>query len=256
MADDTDFSTELRVRTRRQHAASDAMVNLTMPLALSSPHVYRLVLKSFYFIYSAMEEEFEKRRRMHPKLNGIYYRQLLRAAAFERDLCYFYGADWAREMGPPSKETARYIAEMKAAVKTEPTLIIAYSQPLCVGLLAGGQTMSGWVRKSFGCQDGQGTQIFDFSDTIQDVAAFREEYSGRLNSLNLDRAARDRIIAQKRLVFAANESIFSELRRTAPYRKRVLSLLLRVVALVALLVLIIYIWFEPFRWAIMSAVKR
>lgn len=130
-----DFATELRVRTRQSHALSSAAWSLTVPVALSSPKVYRLALKSFYFVYLAIEAEMERLRRMFPKVSAIYFPEILRTKAFEEDLLYYYGPSWQTEMGPPSACTVEYVKTMHDAVEKDPLLIIAYCQ-VSSGLLA------------------------------------------------------------------------------------------------------------------------
>jgi heme oxygenase len=123
-----DFSTELRERARQSHSLSHSAVNLTAPIALSSPLVYRLLVKQFYFVFMSMEMEMERLRRNFPKVSNIYFRELLRTAAFEQDLAFYYGVSWRDTMGPPSPATVKYIAEMQSAVAKNPLLIISFCQ--------------------------------------------------------------------------------------------------------------------------------
>lgn len=125
---DMDFAKELRVRTRRSHALSRAAWTLTLPIAMSSPEVYRIALKAFYFVYQAIESELERLRRLYPKINAVYFPEILRANAFEDDLLYYYGPSWRTAMGPPSECTVQYVRALHDSVEREPLLIIAYCQ--------------------------------------------------------------------------------------------------------------------------------
>lgn len=220
--DDEDFSTELRTRTRRQHDLSTAIVNLSAPLALSSPKVYRMLLVSWYWIYKTMEVEMEERRRRYPKVSAVYFRELLRTAAFEEDLRYYYGEDFAKRIGPPSQATAEYIQEFKECVDQDPTLIIAYCQTMYLAMFGGGAIVKKWISSAFAPPPGKGSKIFDFSDTIDDVREFQREYNDAVNRIALTRKEKDRLIERKRKIFADNDTIFAEIRGSRTYNMRVL----------------------------------
>jgi heme oxygenase (biliverdin-producing, ferredoxin) len=121
-----DFTTELRTRTRQAHRASNAAVTLTAPLALSSRAVYRLGLKAFYYVYQAMEAELERRRVDCPAVASIYFPELRRAPAFERDLAFYYGPSWRATMGPPSRATTKYLEEVRRSVDENPLRLVAW----------------------------------------------------------------------------------------------------------------------------------
>lgn len=123
-----DFAVEIRVRTKRQHSVANAAVNLTAPLALSSPRVFRLLVKSFYHVYLTLEDEMERLRRSYPKVSAMYFREVLRTKGFEEDLAYFYGPAWRTSMGPPSPATVEYVSKLRNAVEQNPLLIIAFCQ--------------------------------------------------------------------------------------------------------------------------------
>jgi heme oxygenase len=127
-----DFSKELREGARQKHSLTIAAVNLTAPIAFSSPLVYRLLIKQFYFVFLQLEVEQERLRRSYPKISTIYFRELLRTAAFEQDLAYYYGESWRTTMGPPSPATVKYVSDMQRAVDENPLLIIAYCSVRCL----------------------------------------------------------------------------------------------------------------------------
>lgn len=239
-----DFATELRASTRRHHRASDALVGLAAPLALSSPAVYRLVLASFYRVYHALEDELARRRHLHPKVGRVYYPALLRARAFERDLAFYFADE---PLPPPSAATRAHVAELRAAVREDPVVLVAYSQTLYMALLAGGAALDKWVRVAFGVGD-EGTRIFNFRDTISNVPQFRKQYNETLNSIALTRQQKDAIIERKKRIFELNDAIFSELRQTAAYRTRVLAVVMRVLAVFALAALLVRVLQSNSAW--------
>lgn len=217
-----DFATQLRTHTVNQHASSSTIVNLSAPFALSSPRIYRLLLVSFYYVFKALEEELETRRLLYPKISPIYFRELLRTPAFEKDLGYYYEC-YANDMTnipPPSPATCAYVAEMRAAVNEEPVLIMAYCQALYMGLLSGGVVIRRWLINAFGLTPPMGVAIFDFSDTISDVSNFKGAYADAINRVSLSDALKARIIAQKKRVFECNNELINEVCSSNDYQRR------------------------------------
>lgn len=247
-----DFATQLRVGTRTHHGVSGTLVKLSAPLALSSPEVYRLLLTSFYYIYKALEEQMETCRLQFPKIGVLYFRELLRTKAFERDLAHYYGLNFHNEIPSPSTATAIYIDDMRAAIAEEPVVLFAYCQALYMALFGGGKIIRGWVVRAFNLESDHGCAIFDFSDMIPDVDAdaFRRLYADALNSVALSDAQKMRIIEQKKRVFEGNDTIIKEVCASGLYRRRVVSVLCRFLAIVAILIAVVKL--VPFAWSAIS----
>lgn len=214
---DIDFASELSSRTRRHHAASDSLVNLTAPLALSSPRVYRLLLAAFYHVFRALETELDACRRLHPRLSTVHFAVLQRTAAFEADLIHYFGHDFRSVIPPPGAAVRAYISELRAATADEPVLLVAYVHSLYLALLAGGGVLSRWLVTAFSLTPPTGVAIFDFP-AIADRGQFRADFRDAINSIPLSRSERERIIAQKMRVFDGNDRIFREVASSVTYR--------------------------------------
>ncbi|CDF38541.1 unnamed protein product [Chondrus crispus] len=226
MSEDS-FSEELQTRTRRQHDLSNTLVNLSAPLALSSPDVYRLLLVSWYWIYKTVETKMEHFRLTYPKVGAIYFPQLLRTGAFEDDLRFYYGSDFEKRIMPPSKATADYIKNFVQSIENDPVCIIAYCYTMYLGMFGGGPIVKRWVRSAFSLPPGKGTKIFEFSDTIPDIPKFKKEYKDAMDRIALSRDEKERIVEMKKQVFAHNDTIFAEIRKTATYNRRVISVVVK-----------------------------
>lgn len=221
-----DFSVRLREETKREHSLSTSIVHITAPLALSSPRVYRILLASFYHIFASLESLLESNRKLHPKISGVYFRQILRTEAFEKDMRYYYSLDVKSTSWPlPSEATQKYIETMTAEIEKDPVLLIAYTQTMYMAVFAGGNILRKWIGKAFGYGDGVGVAAFDFSATVTDTKAFVKSYDGALNRIALTEEEKERIIACKKRIFDMNDTIFQELRTTKTYIMRVLFLL-------------------------------
>lgn len=238
------FSEELRTRTLRQHDLSDTLVSLSVPLALSSPDVYRILLLSWYWIYKTIESKMEELRRCYPKVGAIYFPQLLRTSAFEDDLRYYYGSDFEQRITPPSKATADYIRNFEKCVDDNPVCLIAYCHTMYLAIFAGGSILKKWVRSGFNLPPGKGTKVFDFSDTISDVIKFRKEYNGAMNRIALSRDEKERIIATKMQIFEANNAIFAEIRGNSAYKSHVVFFIAKYTALFLVFLVMLGYLFE------------
>lgn len=234
-----DFATELRTQTSQSHRLSSAATNLTAPLALSSPKIYRELLSSFHHIYAALEAELHVRRHRHPKIRPIYFPQLLRTQAFQQDLSHYFRDD---PLPPPTKATQEYVNEMRDVVERDPIALIAYAQCLYMGLFFGGAIVKGWVARAFGIVKGDGVRIFEF-DQVSDRDRFVVRYRETLNSIALTREEKDLVIDRKKRVFQCNDAIFQELRQGRAYRNRVAVMLARFAVGVVLLLLVA--WLGP-----------
>lgn len=244
------FSVRLRRRTNRRRTANQAITNLTVPLALSARPVYALILSAYHAIFVAFEDEFEKRRRVYPRLNAVYFRELLRAKAFAADLS-FYGGDPAVRASSPA--TDAFIADMRASLAREPELIIAYSYVLYMGLATASPRVIPWVRSAFDLRvGGEGVAVWDFSPTIHNIPAFKKAYNKALNAFPVDDGLEDRLVAQVHHVFEGSTAIFGEVKATGQYSRRVRGVLCRASVGVALLAVVAWVWFDAFKWAVSS----
>ena len=73
-----------------------------------------------YFVYAAIEAEFE-RHRDHPVIGKLYFPELWRERALERDLAFYYGTNW-REQVQPSPACEDYLERIRTVSDTEPEL--------------------------------------------------------------------------------------------------------------------------------------
>lgn len=219
-----DFASQLSTRTEPYRASSDALAQHFAPYALSSPRVYRLLLVSFYHVFRALEEELETKRLLYPKISPIYFRELLRTNAFERDLMYYYGTSDVSDFPPPSPAATAYVAEMRAAIGEEPTLLISYCHSLYLCILYSGTFIQPWLINSFGLYPPAGVSTFDFSDTISDTRQFERNYVDAINRVSLTNAQRERIIEQKKRVFECNNDILNEVCSSRINRGRVITI--------------------------------
>ncbi|KAG0346929.1 heme oxygenase [Podila humilis] len=228
---------ELRQKTRGLHLKMDSIVQLRLFTVLDYK-IYRQILLSFYHIFKTFEEEYERHLFQqddpHPWLKHTYTPEMMRTAAFEKDLEYFYGPEW-RETTIPNKQTLDYINHIRDISKRNPVRLIAFPCTLYLGIFFGGMiTRSKIVRstrffpsppdKELGGEEDNGIAIFTFRDKDdpqsdqynqkRDPNKVKSLLKGRLNTIpgidsDKEKEQRDQIGQEAIEIFTRNITIMS-----------------------------------------------
>ncbi|KAM8703724.1 hypothetical protein ACLKA7_008366 [Drosophila subpalustris] len=128
---DMTFTREVRKATKDVHNLTDVLINAKFAFALSDDEVWYDGLLVFYELYKFFEANLPER--LLPK-------ELHRAAAFERDFAYFYGADWQKSYEPrPAVKT--YLAALEKVAAKDEVLLFAYAFQMYMALMSGGQLL-------------------------------------------------------------------------------------------------------------------
>ena len=170
---------------------------------------------SFYFVYEAMERALDTLD--CPTLKALDFPELRRLPGLERDMAFYYGADWRSKI-KPSPATRKYVAQIeRVAASDEPELLVGHLYSRYLGDLFGGQMMSGMALKTLGnaVGDGSGGLAFYEFDAIPDSKAFITEWYTALNALDLSEATRADIVEEANVVFRLNIEVFDELEGSA-----------------------------------------
>ena len=170
---------------------------------------------SFYFVYEAMERALDTLD--CPTLTALDFPELRRLPGLERDMAFYYGADWRNKI-KPSPATRKYVAQIeKVASGDEPELLVGHLYSRYLGDLFGGQMMSGMALKTLGEKVGDGTgglAFYEFA-AIPDSKAFITDWYTALNALDLPEATRAAIVEEANVVFRLNIEVFDELEGSA-----------------------------------------
>ncbi|MDJ0705149.1 MAG: heme oxygenase (biliverdin-producing) [Leptolyngbyaceae cyanobacterium MO_188.B28] len=169
---------------------------------------YRKLVSNLYFVYSAMEEEMV-RLHDHPVISKIYFSELDRKESLEKDLHYYYGADWQEQVAP-SPAAQAYVKRIHEIANTEPELLVAHSYTRYLGDLSGGQILKGITQRGMNLANGEGTAFYEF-DAIADEKAFKDMYRQTMDGLPVDEATADRIVDEANAAFGMNMAMFNEL---------------------------------------------
>ena len=202
------LATQLREGTKKAHTNAENVSFVKCFLkGVVEKTSYRNLVKNFYFVYSAMEEEIQ-RHREHPVISKINFPELNRKQSLEQDLDYYYGGNW-REQIQLSPSGKAYVDHIREIAANEPELLVAHSYTRYLGDLSGGQILKGIAQTAMNLSDG-GTAFYEFAD-ISDEKGFKNKYRQTLDELPLDDATGDRIVDEANDAFGMNMKMFQEL---------------------------------------------
>eukprot|EP00871_Galdieria_phlegrea_P003082 jgi/Galph1/3775/GphlegSOOS_G2430.1 len=243
------FWNRLRRETRQEHSLSNSIVNLALPFALSDTTCYikfaehPKALESFFYIYSIVEQEFDKHRRSVPKIGALYFPELLRtkncwatfttglSQFFEKDLEFFLGFQWRTKLEGPSPVVLCYIEHIRETCSRKPWLILAYVTTLYMALFRGGSILRSILSVSLHLdkESGDGVAIYDFSETVTDTESFFKKYVETVNALTLTDEQKEEIIEEKRNIFRWNNKVLNDIFRSPLYKSVIKRFILAVI---------------------------
>jgi len=202
------LATQLREGTKKSHTMAENVGFIKCFLkGVVEKNSYRKLVGNLYFVYGAMEAEMEKLRD-HPLLSHLYYPELNRKASLEKDLYFYYGANWRQEV-ELSPAGQAYVDRIHEIANTAPELLVAHSYTRYLGDLSGGQILKKIAQNAMNLQDA-GTAFYEFSE-IADEKAFKNTYRQAMNDLPVDQATAERIVAEANAAFGMNMKMFNEL---------------------------------------------
>ncbi|MDA0562882.1 biliverdin-producing heme oxygenase [Streptomonospora sp. S1-112] len=187
-----------------QHGFVQALLEGALPRA-----AYAAMLAQHYFVYAALEEVGDALA-ADPVAGRIHFPALRRVPALHRDLTALYGPDW-RDRIAPTAPTRAYTARVEAAA-ADPARYVAHHYTRYMGDLSGGRFFRKAAERAYGIDAGSGTAFFDFPG-LGSLPRFKEGYRRRLDGMDLDAAARRRVVAETRLAYRLNADVLADLGR-------------------------------------------
>ena len=200
---------ELKTGTKRSHTAAENTKFVGSFLrGVVSEQNYRTLIKDFYFVYSALEEEME-RLKDDEFLNPIYFKELNRLNFIKWDLRYYYGPNWMMEV-KPSEACIQYTERIHEVADKDPYLLVGHHYTRYLGDLSGGQILRNIADKALDLPKGEGLHFYDFPK-IDDKKAFKTKYREGLDNGTTDTSKINDIIAEANYSFRLNMYMFDEL---------------------------------------------
>ena len=203
------LAAELKTGTKRSHTAAENTKFVGSFLrGVVSEQNYRTLIKDFYFVYSALEEEME-RLDDDEFLKPIHFKELNRLNALKMDLRYYYGPNWMMEI-KPSEACIQYTERIHEVADKDPYLLVGHHYTRYLGDLSGGQILKGIAEKALNLPKNEGLHFYDFPK-IDDKKEFKTKYRAALDALTTDSSKINDIIAEANYAFRLNMYMFDEI---------------------------------------------
>ncbi|WP_026734152.1 biliverdin-producing heme oxygenase [Fischerella sp. PCC 9605] len=206
----SNLAIKLRTGTHKSHTAAENVGFMKCFLkGVVDRGCFAKFLGNLYYVYSELEAEIE-RHQDHAVVGGIYFPELNRQAALEKDMEFYYGKDWRSQQIKPSPAAQNYIARIREVSATAPELLIGHAYTRYMGDLSGGQMLQKIAQSALKLEDYQGTSFYNFEE-IPDKKAFKDKYRQALDALPIDDATAEKIVAEANNAFWFNMQIAQEL---------------------------------------------
>jgi heme oxygenase len=206
------LSVRLREGTQHSHTTAENTAFMKCFLkGIVEREPLRKLFANLYFVYNALETAL-KDHATDPILGATYFPQLNRTEHLARDLAFYYGDTWQEKI-TPSASGQIYHDRIQTLAKSDPVLLIAHAYTRYMGDLSGGQSLKNIIRSALSLPPDQGTDLYEFEQipTPEARRAFKEFYRHALDSLPLDEATIERIVAEANYAFALNRDVVHEL---------------------------------------------
>jgi len=203
------LASQLREGTKKAHtmAENTGFVSCFLKGVVDKAS-YRTLVADLWYVYSAMEEEIGKLTD-HPVVGPIAFPQLNRREALEKDLAFYFGGDWRKQIQATPGAQA-YVARLHQVAKDAPELLVGHHYTRYIGDLSGGIILKNIAQKAMNLGAHDGLRFYEF-DAIDDEKAFKTTYRATLDALPIDQATADRIVAEANEAFHCNMKMFQEL---------------------------------------------
>ena len=204
---------QLKTGTKKSHTAAESTKFVGSFLrGVISEENYRTLIKDFYFVYSALEEEMD-RLEDDKILSPINFPELDRVKSLKRDLRYYYGPNW-NSIIKPSEACVQYVERIhEVADGNEPYLLVGHHYTRYLGDLSGGQILKNIAEKALDLPIGEGLHFYEFD--IEDKKKFKTTYREALDTLPVDQTTVDAIVTEANYAFRLNMYMFDELSGTS-----------------------------------------
>ena len=206
------FSADLKEGTKESHSAAENTKFVASFLrGVVDYEEYRKLLTNFYYVYDTMEQRI--RETEDPMVQAIRSENLERKEGIERDLEYYYGADW-KEKQIPSDACNKYCARINEIAEESPYLLVAHHYTRYIGDLSGGKILKEITARVLKPPAGKGLDFYEFP-SIPDAKLFKQNYRACLDNLGTSVPQENALIAEANYAFELNMFMFDEIKGNA-----------------------------------------
>ena len=206
------FSADLKEGTKESHSAAENTKFVASFLrGVVDYEEYRKLLTNFYYVYDTMEQRI--RETEDPMVQAIKSEDLERKEAIERDLEYYYGADW-KEKQIPSEACNKYCHRLNEVAEQNPYLLVAHHYTRYIGDLSGGKILKEITARVLNPPQGKGLDFYEFP-SIPNAKLFKQNYRACLDNLGTDTSQENALITEANYAFRLNMYMFDEIQGNA-----------------------------------------
>jgi len=206
------FSADLKEGTKESHSAAENTKFVASFLrGVVDYEEYRKLLTNFYYVYDTMEQRI--RETEDPMVQAIRSENLERKEGIERDLEYYYGADW-KDKQIPSDACNKYCARINEIAEESPYLLVAHHYTRYIGDLSGGKILKEITARVLKPPAGKGLDFYEFP-SIPDAKLFKQNYRACLDNLGTSVPQENALIAEANYAFELNMFMFDEIKGNA-----------------------------------------
>ena len=206
------FSVDLKEGTKESHSAAENTKFVASFLrGVVDYEEYRKLLTNFYYVYDTMEQRI--RETEDPMVQAIRSENLERKEGIERDLEYYYGADW-KEKQIPSDACNKYCHRINEIAEESPYLLVAHHYTRYIGDLSGGKILKEITARVLKPPAGKGLDFYEFP-SIPNAKLFKQNYRAVLDNLGTDSSQENALITEANYAFRLNMYMFDEIQGNA-----------------------------------------
>ena len=206
------FSADLKEGTKESHSAAENTKFVASFLrGVVDYEEYRKLLTNFYYVYDTMEQRI--RESEDPMVQAVRSESLERKEGIERDLEYYYGADW-KEKQIPSDACNKYCHRINEVAEENPFLLVAHHYTRYIGDLSGGKILKEITARVLKPPVGKGLDFYEFP-SIPDAKLFKQNYRAVLDNLGTTVPQENALIAEANYAFELNMNMFDEIKGNA-----------------------------------------
>jgi len=208
----TELAIRLKEGTKESHSAAENTKFVASFLrGVVDYEEYRKLLTNFYYVYDTMEQRI--RETEDPMVQAIKSEDLERKEAIERDLEYYYGADW-KEKQIPSEACNKYCHRLNEVAEQDPYLLVAHHYTRYIGDLSGGKILKEITARVLNPPEGKGLDFYEFP-SIPNAKLFKQNYRACLDNLGTDSSQENALITEANYAFRLNMYMFDEIQGNA-----------------------------------------
>ncbi|MDF5710168.1 MAG: heme oxygenase (biliverdin-producing) [Nostoc sp. S4] len=205
----SNLAIKLRSGTQQAHSSAENVGFMKCFLkGVVDRDCFAKFLSNLYYIYSELEAAIVSHVD-HPVVSAVYFPELDRQAALEKDMMFYYGDNWRNKL-TPSSAAQTYIDRIREISANEPVLLLGHAYTRYMGDLSGGQMLQKVAQSALKLSGYEGTSFYNF-EQIPDKKAFKDKYRQVLNELPIDDTTAERIVAEANNAFALNLRMAQEL---------------------------------------------